>query len=238
MSDLPTPLASGQSNQMSVRVITNGPYVVTGRVPLSRQVIVTDNEGASVDWREGESFETAEEYRLCRCGQSANKPFCDESHVRVGFDGTETASREPHSREAVEQDGPLVSLSDNQRLCAFARFCDFGGQVWNLVEEPSQEAAALAVREAELCPSGRLVAWNRRSRTAFEQELQPSIGLVEDPGEQVSGPIWVRGRIAVIAADGTKYEVRNRVTLCRCGASRNKPFCDGTHAAIGFRDDK
>nr|WP_246267868.1 CDGSH iron-sulfur domain-containing protein [Nonomuraea typhae] len=63
------------------------------------------------------------------------------------------------------------------------------------------------------------------------------MGLVEDPVQGVSGPIWVRGGIAVTAADGTDYEVRNRVTLCRCGASRNKPFCDGSHAAIGFRDE-
>jgi len=46
----------------------------------------------------------------------------------------------------------------------------------------------------------------------------------------------VRGGVAVIAADGYRYEVRNRVTLCRCGASSNKPFCDGTHAAIKFKD--
>ncbi|MFE2733740.1 CDGSH iron-sulfur domain-containing protein [Streptomyces sp. NPDC059349] len=46
----------------------------------------------------------------------------------------------------------------------------------------------------------------------------------------------MRGGIPVTAADGTPYEVRNRVTLCRCGASRNKPFCDGTHASIGFKD--
>jgi CDGSH-type Zn-finger protein len=42
----------------------------------------------------------------------------------------------------------------------------------------------------------------------------------------------------VIAADGFRYEIRNRVTLCRCGASKNKPFCDGTHAAIKFRDER
>jgi CDGSH-type Zn-finger protein len=42
--------------------------------------------------------------------------------------------------------------------------------------------------------------------------------------------------VQVIGADGFAYEVRNRVTLCRCGASRNKPFCDGSHASIGFSD--
>jgi CDGSH-type Zn-finger protein len=67
--------------------------------------------------------------------------------------------------------------------------------------------------------------------------FEPSIGVVEDPQIGVSGPLWVRGGIQVEAADGTPYEVRNRVTLCRCGASQNKPFCDGSHAAIGFTDE-
>jgi CDGSH-type Zn-finger protein len=52
----------------------------------------------------------------------------------------------------------------------------------------------------------------------------------------VSGPIWAKGGITVEAADGFQYEVRNRVTLCRCGASKNKPFCDGTHCSIKFND--
>jgi CDGSH-type Zn-finger protein len=54
--------------------------------------------------------------------------------------------------------------------------------------------------------------------------------------EKVQRPIWVRGGICIESADGTPYEVRNRVTLCRCGASANKPFCDGQHAAVGFED--
>ncbi|WP_298253461.1 CDGSH iron-sulfur domain-containing protein [Bradyrhizobium sp.] len=65
--------------------------------------------------------------------------------------------------------------------------------------------------------------------------LPVSIGLVEDPLDGCSGPLWLRGGIAVISADGFEYEVRNRVTLCRCGASKNKPFCDGTHASIKFQ---
>ena len=56
-----------------------------------------------------------------------------------------------------------------------------------------------------------------------------SIGIVEDPAKRCSGPLWVLGGIAVESAGGEAYEVRNRVTLCRCGASKNKPFCDGTH---------
>jgi CDGSH-type Zn-finger protein len=50
-----------------------------------------------------------------------------------------------------------------------------------------------------------------------------------DPFLGVNGPIWVRGEIPIQSADGKIYEVRNRVTLCRCGKSLNKPFCDSSH---------
>ena len=61
------------------------------------------------------------------------------------------------------------------------------------------------------------------------------IGLIEDPVEDCSGPIWLRGGISLTSADGYQYEVRNRITICRCGASRNKPFCDGSHASLKFK---
>jgi hypothetical protein len=79
------------------------------------------------------------------------------------------------------------------------------------------------------------VVWDKKGK-AIEPEVKPSIGLVQDPQAGVSGPIWVHGGIPIEAADGTTYEVRNRVTLCRCGKSGNKPFCDGTHITIKFSD--
>jgi CDGSH-type Zn-finger protein len=219
-----------------ITVTRDGPYLVEGSVPIARQAIVADGAGNSVDWRHGDQFETRADYTLCRCGASANKPFCDDSHLRIGFDGTETASRDPYLEQATEQDGPTLILTDAQALCAFARFCDVAGQVWNLVEQEGPEAARLAAREAGLCPSGRLVAWDRETKTEIEPEFEPSIGIVADPAEGVAGPIWVRGGIPVFGANGETYEIRNRVTLCRCGASANKPLCDGSHASIGFTD--
>lgn len=226
----------GDAVTMRITVSENGPYLVEGGVPVARQTIVADAEGNSVAWQEGETFETGESYALCRCGQSANKPFCDKSHLRVGFDGTETATREPYLEQAREQDGPSLLLTDAGDFCIGARFCDVGGTIWRLVRQPGEEAAALAVREAGMCPSGRLVVWDRETRTPIEPQLEPSIGIVEDPAQGVAGPLWVRGGIPVVSADGEPYEVRNRMTLCRCGASRNKPFCDGSHAAVGFTD--
>ena len=220
-----------------VTVTKNGPYLVTGKVPLARQTIVADAEGGSDEWRESDPFPPQESYALCRCGHSATKPFCDGTHKKVGFDGTETASRAPYKEQAELMEGPALALTDAQPLCAFARFCDTHGQVWNQVERTDQpEVRATFVRQVNNCPSGRLIAWERRTGQPHEPAHPVSIGVVEDPPEGVSGPLWLRGRIPVIAADGFAYEVRNRVTLCRCGASKNKPFCDGSHAAIKFRD--
>ena len=221
---------------MRIRVTENGPYEVTGSIPVAVQTIVTDDEGYSVEWRQGDSLRAPAEYRLCRCGGSGTKPFCDGTHERVPFDGTETASREPYLAQAEEQEGPRLTLTDAEALCAFGRFCDFGGQIWNLVDEDDEASSTLAVREGTRCPSGRLVVWDRGSAHQHEADMEPSIGVVEDPQQGVSGPLWVRGRIQVIAADGFEYEIRNRVALCRCGGSSNKPFCDSTHAEIGFDD--
>lgn len=220
---------------MCITVVDDGPYLVSGGVPLVRATIVTNEEGEAVAWEEGERLETPERYTLCRCGHSARKPFCDGSHLDVAFDGTETAGHFSHAEVAVSIDGPGVQLRDARRLCAEARFCDRGEGLWNLVEAcDDPEKRQLAEEEAMLCPSGRYVLC--QGGQELEPELEPSIALVRDPGAGCSGPLWVRGGIPVFAADGTPYEVRNRVTLCRCGNSANKPFCDGSHLSTGFND--
>jgi CDGSH-type Zn-finger protein len=224
------------SEGMSITVSSNGPYKVAGSVPLVRRTIVSDDEDVSVEWGEGETLATEATYDLCRCGGSKTAPFCDGACETNGFDGTETASREPYLAQAEEQVGPIVILTDAEELCSYARFCDYGGQIWNLVDEDDPDSAALAIRESKLCPSGRLVTWDPDTRQPFEADFEPSIGVVDDPTEGVSGPLAVRGGIQVIAADGFDYEPRERQTLCRCGRSNNKPFCDGTHASVRFHD--
>ncbi|MDE2578556.1 MAG: CDGSH iron-sulfur domain-containing protein [Hyphomicrobiales bacterium] len=223
---------------VTVTVSPNGPYVVEGAAPLSKMTIVANRKGGSEDWRETRQYETKEKMALCRCGQSARKPYCDGAHAKIGFDGTETANRAPYLEQAQEIDGPAMILTDVESLCAFGRFCDPNGRVWNQVaESDNPEVAQNFVRQVNNCPAGRLVAWDRKTKKPIEKELPVSIGLVEDPVEGCSGPIWLRGGIQVIAGDGFKYELRNRVTLCRCGQSSNKPFCDGTHASMKFRDE-
>ena len=215
-----------------IEVTKDGPYLVNGGVPLAEQWIETNAAGESLDYREGKTFPTSQQYALCRCGHSGNKPFCDGTHKKVSFDGEETASRVPYSERAQTIEGPTMLLTDVENLCAFARFCDPKGQVWNLVQQAdTPEIRELVEHEAGHCPSGRLVVWDRTTGEAIEPKFEPSIGLIQDTAKKVNGPIWVRGGIPVVSADGEAYEVRNRMTLCRCGKSANKPFCDGSHAA-------
>jgi CDGSH-type Zn-finger protein len=226
-----------RAKNMRIIVGTDGPYYVSGDVPLLRVEIVTNEAGESVAWRETERLEVGGSYALCRCGESGGKPFCDGSHIAVGFDGTETATRDPYQEQAASIEGPGILLRDARKLCAEARFCDRAGGLWNLVEQcDDPEIRALAEEEAALCPSGRYTSSNPETGELNEPDLEPSIALVEDPSLGVSGPLWVRGGITVTSQDGTEHESRNRVTLCRCGKSANKPFCDGSHVGHGFHE--
>lgn len=221
-----------------VRIKKNGPYLVSGSLPLSTEIIGANSQGESVKWEHGRKHPQQAQYALCRCGHSANKPFCDSTHARIGFDGTETASRAPYREQAKVVRGPTMTLTDVEAFCASGRFCDPNGSVWNLVNDTAQPASrAHFDRQTCDCPSGRLVAWDNATGKALEPRFETSIGLIEDPVNGCLGPLWLRGGVQLVGADGFEYEVRNRMTLCRCGASKNKPFCDGTHVAIGFNVD-
>lgn len=214
-----------------IEITKDGPFLVSGGLPLNEQSIVTNAEGESIDYRENKKFPPKPQYVLCRCGQSGNKPFCDGTHVAVPFDGTETASRQPYLEQADTINGPTMRLTDAEGLCAFARFCDPKGRIWNLVQQPENpETRKIVEHEAGHCPAGRLVLWDRVTGKPIEPKFEPSLVLIEDTEKKVSGPIWVRGGIPVVSADGKTLEIRNRVTLCRCGQSSNKPYCDGAHA--------
>lgn len=227
-----------RARHMRITVTEHGPYLVSGGVPLFRVEIVTNEAGESVAWREIERIPTAERYALCRCGHSGSKPFCDGSHMDGGFDGTETADRTDYIERSTCIDGPGIKLRDARDLCAEARYCDRFGGLWELVKKADDPDTVARVEEmASLCPSGRYTICDPDD-TQRERDLEPSIALIEDPALGVSGPLWVRGGIKIVGADGEPYETRNRVTLCRCGHSANKPFCDGHHISAKFDDTK
>ncbi len=233
------PENSSANKESSIKVTKNGPYLVSGKPPLMDMIIECDDRGTTpLKWKFGEKKKTSEIYILCRCGQSNNKPFCDGSHVKANFDGTETSDNEPYEQMAKEIDGPELTLKDAEILCASARFCHRGGDIWDVVHKSGTEAKQNVLENACDCPSGRLVVADKKTGQTVEPTLEKSIGAVHDPVKQVDGPFWVRGGIPVYSADGKLYEVRNRVTLCRCGKSTNKPFCDSSHYPEEDREER
>lgn len=220
-----------------IQITTNGPYEIRGNAPLAREIMVPDDNGIPQRWEKKSKIETEDTYWLCRCGHSKNKPFCDSSHRKVGFDGTETANHVKFADQAVTFTGPEMEYLDVKVLCASGRFCMRAGGIRKLTEQPfGPEAKNIAKEEAFDCPAGKLVAVNKETGELLEPHFTPSIVVAEDPGRGVSGPLVVRGGIRLLATDGSVYEVRNRMALCRCGESRNKPFCDGSHIRVGFKE--
>jgi len=219
-----------------IKVTKDGPYVVSGSVPLGEEHIVCGDDGEPAKWAKGPSFPKKEIYSLCRCGASKRTPFCDGSHVEAAFDGTETAGRDGYLEHVEKTVGPGVDLTWSEALCMEACFCHRGKGAWAYAEESGDAGNRdEAIEEACACPSGSLVAWDKASGAAIEPASEPGISLIEDPGAGLSGPLWVKGGVPVESADGFEYERRNRVTLCRCGLSKRKPFCDGAHIKAGFK---
>lgn len=223
--------------KQNVLIKKNGPYLVSGDIPMAKQFSIPDEKGEVKKWKTSEKYPDRESFSLCRCGSSKNKPYCDNTHNTKRFNGKETASTKDYVEQAERIQGPELDLTDAEDLCSGARFCHRSGGTWdNTKNSNDPKAKKIAIETACNCPSGRLVAWNKKTEEPIEPELQPSIGILEDPQKKLSGPIWLKGGIDLKSENGTKYEKRNRITLCRCGNSKNKPFCDGKHLDSGFND--
>jgi hypothetical protein len=117
----------------------------------------------------------------CRGQASRYREACLPNQILVQRHGvTPTRGRRLIALPNLVQ-GPHISLTDVESLCAFARFCDPHGQVWNLVLETDRPSAKKNfVRQVEECPSGRLVAWDNSTGKSIEPKFEPSIGLIED----------------------------------------------------------
>ena len=220
-----------------IKIVGNGPYVVTGNVPLREKIIVP--KGESVEFAEGRELIQNEEYALCRCGKSQNAPFCDGTHERAQFIGSESASKEKYVDRAVFLEGISIDLYDDNR-CAFARFChsENGISTWNLMDYDSDDFIKTEViRTASNCPAGRLTA-AEKSGEMLEPAFEPAIEIIQDPSREASGGIYVKGGIPLESAEGAFYETRNRYVLCRCGKSHNRPFCDASHIVVKYLDKK
>jgi CDGSH-type Zn-finger protein len=225
----------GESQRIAV--LPNGPYVVYGRVPLRRKDKIVSENNDSLTWQTGPDLETEDTYALCRCGRSGSKPFCDGTHALVGFDGKEAADMPPYGELQHVHDGTGISAQRVGELCIHAAFCIGRTRpiAEMLADTGDSDVRSEVMGRIDHCPSGSYSYALRRGGESIEPDLPRAISVLEEEGDQASA-LWVTGRVPVIRTDGQLVETRNRVTLCRCGHSSNKPLCDGTHREIKFRD--
>jgi CDGSH-type Zn-finger protein len=213
-----------------IRVSEHGPYFASGKIKLAARSPRLDEHGEPVDWMAGNTLPERATYVLCRCGHSGNKPYCDGTHRKIGFDGRATADRAPGTARRKLYQGDGITMTDDESLCAGYAFCDPHGGVWREIAQSADPVVkARLQQQIAHCPSGRLQYSLSGSAAPVEKHYDPTIATIPD------GPLWVLGAIPVEMPDGFTYEVRNRQLLCRCGASQNKPFCDGSHRRVNFR---
>ncbi|EXJ15345.1 CDGSH iron-sulfur domain-containing protein [Imhoffiella purpurea] len=136
--------------------------------------------------------------------------------------------------KCVDFRGDEIEVTWDGRLCIHVAECGKAkGDLFVAGREPwcKPDAATKAeVREVvERCPSGALTYRDRSG----EPEAAPAENRLVVASD---GPYYLTGDLEIEGAPDDMPGVRTRAALCRCGASRNKPFCDGSHEAAGFRD--
>jgi len=101
------------------------------------------------------------------------------------------------------------------------------------------------------CPTQALVWKDNKDLTKEEQQAQRKVGQVEETPKTLSGtnaptsirimkdgPIVVEGSFTIVGAENKELRPTTMTSFCRCGSSRNMPYCDGTHRKIDFRDQR
>ncbi|WP_198347806.1 ferritin-like domain-containing protein [Nocardia terrae] len=211
----------------SIRTAKNGPYLVTN-------VAIVDHLGLPV--------EVGPTVALCRCGASALKPLCDGSHARIGFNDAKDPARVADRRDTYA--GEQITVFDNRGICQHSGLCtDRISTVFRTAAEPfvAPNGGRMdeIVRAVRACPSGALsMAFDgveARDLTDWNGTREPVIEVTKD------GPYRVRGSVPLAGPDGGDIEraqgaSTEHCALCRCGQSRNKPFCSGMHWYVGFQD--
>jgi len=180
----------------------------------------------------GEACATVRGVALCRCGASKNKPFCDGSHSTIGFSDRNAA--DPGKDERKSYAGRRITILDDRSICSHAGFCtDELESVFRQHDEPwiapdgaEMEKIIATIRK---CPSGAL-GYAIDGVEAEAPERPPMITVTD------SGPYAVTGGVELMGVKFAQGASTEHYTLCRCGASKNKPLCDGSHWNAGFRD--
>ncbi|MFI7536884.1 ferritin-like domain-containing protein [Streptosporangium sp. NPDC049376] len=219
-------------------VLRDGPYVVYGGVPLRRKRKIVSAGNDALTWQTHEHLETEDTYALCRCGHSSSKPFCDGTHAAVGFDGTEAAVAPPYRETQHVHDGVGISAQRVGELCVHAAFCVGRTRpiAEMLADTDDSDVRSDIMGRIDHCPSGSYSYALSRGGETVEPDLPQAVSVLEEENGLASA-LWVTGGVPVTRSDGQPLETRNRMTLCRCGHSGNKPLCDGTHRRIDFREE-
>jgi CDGSH-type Zn-finger protein len=205
------------SDHPTIECRPNGPYLVRHLDDLR------DAQGGRID--------TQPVVALCRCGGSANKPFCDGTHRGNGFSDEKRPGRLADRRDSYR--AGRLTLHDNRSICAHAGHCTDGlAAVFRLDSEPWIDPAGASpeaiVDTVHRCPSGAL-SYTIDGVDGGDGRRPPSITVTRDGPYAVVGSVELRDQPMATGASSEHY------TLCRCGASKNKPFCDGTHWDVGFK---
>ena len=182
--------------------------------------------------KDGKQLKTPRVCSLCRCGDSKFKPHCDGSHATNGFVG----EREDNEKPVPEvYEGKDITIVFDRYLCMGAGFCGELESVFGTAKEPKYEPDAASSEEIietiRKCPSGALsYIIDETHYTKYFNINQ--IVVVED------GPLDCQGEITLIddqESDKFLPENTDHYTLCRCGGSKKKPLCDGSHHKNGFK---
>ncbi|MEO0425364.1 MAG: CDGSH iron-sulfur domain-containing protein [Pseudomonadota bacterium] len=188
---------------------------------------------------DGTALEATERVALCRCGASSNKPFCDGSHRASGFT---SANDEGEIRNTPQSysgtvGGASVTVWYTPVLCSHAGECQrLASAVFDPKREPWVQPQGAEIgpllKALSACPSGAL-------RLGVEGDVTQAQHLTDGDVEiriERHGPYHVRN-VRLDAEFNGAGASRTKYVLCRCGHSRNKPFCDGTHYDLKWRDD-
>jgi thiamine pyrophosphate-dependent acetolactate synthase large subunit-like protein/CDGSH-type Zn-finger protein/nitrite reductase/ring-hydroxylating ferredoxin subunit len=211
---------SDEKKKPTIEITENGPLIVKG---------LDDFQNSR-----GDSIETKPVLALCRCGASDNKPFCDGTHANIGFTGQKLSKGKWDFRENYV--GKKITIHDNREVCCHAGFCTGRlPSVWKSGVEPWIDADGdevdKVIETIKMCPSGAL-SYSVEDVEHRDQERDPAIRVTKD------GQYNIMGGIELIDIDFGKEVSKEHYALCRCGWSKNKPFCDGSHWYAKFVDDE
>jgi glutamate synthase domain-containing protein 2/CDGSH-type Zn-finger protein len=203
----------------TVELIKNGPLLVKNLETL----IGIDSK----------LIETKPVFSLCRCGKSANRPFCDGTHKDIGFSDEKKDDRVKDRRDNYV--GKKITIHDNRGICSHAGYCtDNLPSVWRKNKEPwidpDGDDVEKIINTIKMCPSGAL-SYTVDGVEHRDQVRGPLIKIIPN------GPYAIQGGIELIGVESLEGTSTEHRTLCRCGHSKNKPFCDGSHWYTNFRDD-